>query len=58
MDSIADGSIVVQTSSQSVPSTPPWFGEVVLIVQYLRTYEVLSAVTVNARLQLVHARFW
>ncbi|WP_220201077.1 hypothetical protein [Reticulibacter mediterranei] len=36
MNSIADGSISIQSSSQSVPSTPPWFGEVTLIVQYRR----------------------
>ncbi len=43
MDSIADGSIIVQASSQSVPSPPPWFGEVALIVQYRRLHEILSA---------------
>src|SRR2546423_15793 len=43
MNSITDGSIIVQASSQSVPSTPPWFGEVALIVQYLRKHEILSA---------------
>jgi hypothetical protein len=25
--SVADGSVTIQTSSDSVPSTPPWFGE-------------------------------
>src|SRR6266581_180696 len=49
MDSIADGSIIVQTSSRSVPSTPPWFGEAALIVQYLRKHEVLSAVAERVR---------
>ena len=36
MNSIADGSVIIQTSSQSVPSTPPWFGEVALIAQHRR----------------------
>src|SRR6266487_7194713 len=43
MHSIADGSVLVQTSSQSVPSLPSWFGEVVLIAQCLRQHDVLSA---------------
>jgi hypothetical protein len=31
MASIADGAVIIQTSAESVPSTPSWFGEVVLI---------------------------
>ena len=31
MTSIADGSVNIQTSSESDPSTPSWFGEVVLL---------------------------
>jgi len=27
MISIADGSVRIQTSSESVPATPSWFGE-------------------------------
>src|SRR6266851_4083539 len=49
MNSIADGSIIVQASSQSVPSTPPWFGEVTLIVQYLQKHHILSALTEHVR---------
>jgi hypothetical protein len=49
MDSIADGSIVVQASSQSVPSTPPWFGEIALIAQSLRRHEILSAIAERVR---------
>ena len=48
-NSITDGSIIVQASSQSVPSTPPWFGEVALIVQYLRKHEILSAIAEQVR---------
>ncbi len=49
MNSIADGSVIVQTSSQSVPSTPPWFGEVALLVQYLRKHDILSAIAERVR---------
>ena len=49
MNSITDGSIIVLASSQSVPSTPPWFGEVVLIVQYLCKHQILSALTEHVR---------
>jgi hypothetical protein len=49
MDSIADGPIIVQTSSRSVPSPPPWFGEAALIVQYRRLHEILSAVAERGR---------
>src|SRR2546421_3944422 len=36
MTSIADVSVSIQTSSESVPATPSWFGEVALIIPYLR----------------------
>ena len=49
MHSIADGSVLVQTSSQSLPSIPSWFGEVVLIAQCLRQHDVLSAITERVR---------
>jgi hypothetical protein len=49
MNSIADGSLIVQASSQSVPSTPPWLGEVALIVQYLRKQNILSAIAEHVR---------
>ena len=50
MNSIADGSVSIQTSSQSVPSTPSWFGEVVLIVEHLRKQGVLSAICERVRI--------
>ncbi len=31
MSSIADSSVTIQTSSQSVPATPSWFAEVSLL---------------------------
>ncbi len=33
---IADISVCIQTSSDSVPSTPSWFGEVPLLISSLR----------------------
>jgi hypothetical protein len=55
MDSIADMSVSIQTSSLSVPSTPAWFGEVALLVPYLRKHGVLDAI--NARVRFVRRRF-
>ena len=49
MTSIADPSAIIQASSQSVPSTPPWFGEVALIVQHLRKQGVLEAICERVR---------
>jgi hypothetical protein len=55
MNSIADGSVIVQTSSRSVPSTPSWFGEITLIVQHLRRHDILSAI--NSQVRLARRRF-
>ena len=55
MNSIADGSVIIQTSCQSVPSTPPWFGEVALLVQYLRKHDILS--TRASRVRFARRRF-
>jgi hypothetical protein len=49
MASIADSAITIQLSTQSVPSTPSWFGEVVLIAQYLRQHDLLAALTERVR---------
>ena len=45
MTSIANASVTIQTSSRSVPAPPPWFGEVALLVSYLRTQGVLDAIS-------------
>ena len=45
MTSITDSSVIIQTTSESAPSTPRWLGEVVLIVQHLRKLGVLDAIT-------------
>jgi hypothetical protein len=45
MTSIADGSVIIQTSAESVPSTPSWFGEVVLIAKHLQKHGVLAKIS-------------
>src|SRR5260370_6660915 len=50
MTSIADVSGCIQTSSESVPSTPSWFGEVALIIPYLGKQGVLTAISSQVRL--------
>ncbi|HEX4207707.1 MAG TPA: hypothetical protein VHZ51_26600 [Ktedonobacteraceae bacterium] len=49
MTGIADGSVIIQTSAESVPSTPSWFGEVVLMAAYLRKYDVLTKISERVR---------
>ena len=49
MTSIADGAVNIQTTSESNPSTPSWFGEVVGISSYLRKHGVLSKITEQVR---------
>ncbi len=49
MTSIADGSVHIQTSAESVPSTPAWFGEVVLMVAHLRKQGTLSKISERVR---------
>src|SRR5213082_764603 len=55
MTSIADSSVIIQTSSESVPSTPSWFGEVALIIPYLRKQGVLAAI--SSQVHLARRRF-
>ena len=49
MTSIADGSLSIQTSSESVPSTPSWFGEVVLMAAHLRKQGILTQISERVR---------
>jgi hypothetical protein len=49
MNSIADGSVIIQTSSQTVLATPSWFGEATLLVEHLRKQGVLSAISERVR---------
>ncbi len=55
MTSIADVSVRIQTSSDSVPSTPCWFGEVALLIPYLHKQGILSAI--NSQVRLARRRF-
>src|SRR5512142_1119525 len=49
MTSIADGSVKIQTTSESNFSIPSWFGEVVVISRYLHTHGVLSKISEHVR---------
>src|SRR6266702_4484423 len=49
MTSIADGSVIIQTSAEFVPSPPSWFGEVVLLAAHLRQHGVLSKISKGVR---------
>ncbi len=49
MTSIAEKSVIIQTSSHSAPCPPPWFGEVALLVSYLRKQGVLAAINERVR---------
>jgi hypothetical protein len=55
MNSIVDGSVIIQTSSESMLSTPSWFGEAILIVEHLRKQGVFSAI--NERVRFARRRF-
>src|SRR5260221_14702930 len=49
VNSITDSPIIIQTSSHAVPSTPSWFGEVVVITQSLRCRGVLAKISERVR---------
>jgi hypothetical protein len=49
MSSIADNAVKIQTTSEANPSTPSWFGEVVVISRYLHKQHVLSKITEQVR---------
>ena len=49
MTSIADSSLLIQTSSTSVPAPPSWFGEVVVIVSSLRKHGMLTKISERVR---------
>src|SRR5258708_14232709 len=49
MTSIVDGSVIIQTSPESVPSTPSWFGEVTLMAAYLRKQGILTKISEHVR---------
>ncbi len=49
MTSIADSAVTLQTSSQCVPSTPAWFGEVALIASHFKRQGRLAAIEKQVR---------
>jgi hypothetical protein len=49
MTHIADSQVRIQTSSESVPCPPSWFGEVVLLTAHLRKHGVLSKMSERVR---------
>lgn len=55
MTSIADISVKIQATSEPNPSTPCWFGEVVVTSNYLRTHHILS--NINERVRFARKRF-
>ncbi|WP_165423895.1 hypothetical protein [Ktedonosporobacter rubrisoli] len=49
MESQTFSPLTIETSPQSVPSTPSWFGEVTMIVEHLRKQSVLTKICERAR---------
>jgi hypothetical protein len=55
MVSLGDSGVSIQTSPHSVPSTPPWFGEVAVIAHYLGHLSVLTRI--EERVRFARRRF-
>jgi len=55
MTSIAYASVSIQTSAQSVPSVPDWFGELTVIVSHLHHQGVLA--TISEQVRFARRRF-
>ena len=49
MISIADGSVLIQTSSEAQFATPSWLGEVALVVSHLRKLGILDKISERVR---------
>ncbi|HEX4205506.1 MAG TPA: hypothetical protein VHZ51_15195 [Ktedonobacteraceae bacterium] len=49
MSNSADSQVSIQTFAQSIPVTPSWFGEVVLIMEYLRKHGILTKISEEVR---------
>jgi hypothetical protein len=49
MTSIADGAVRIQTSSESRPAPPSWFGEAVLLAAHLRQHDRLTKIVERVR---------
>src|SRR5215469_13824691 len=55
LTSIADGSVKIQTTSESNFSIPSWFGEVVLMSRYLQKHAILNKL--NEQVRFARKRF-
>lgn len=55
MTSITDRAVIIQTSSESVPSPPSWFGEIVLMAVHLRKHRLLTKI--NEQVRFARRRF-
>jgi hypothetical protein len=55
MASIADGAVIIQTSSESVPALPSWFGEAAVLIEHLRKQGVL--IKIGEQVRFVRRRF-
>ena len=55
MTSIADTSVKIQTISESNPSTPAWFGEIVIISRSLQKHGLLNKI--NEHVHFARKRF-
>jgi hypothetical protein len=55
MNSMIDSTVIIQTTSHSVPSTPSWFGEMVVIARYLQRMGVLAKI--SERVRFARCRF-
>ena len=53
--SSASSSVTIQTSPQSVPSTPSWFGEVAIMAHHLTRLGLLDAI--GERVRFARRRF-
>ncbi len=49
MSRITSSTVTIQTSPQSVPSTPSWFGEVAVVAQYLSNVGLLEKMVLEVR---------
>src|SRR5215467_13051516 len=55
MISIADGSVYIQTSSESQFATPSWLGEVALVASHLQKQGILNKI--GERVRFARRRF-
>ena len=55
MTSIVDSSVRIHTSAETAPSPPPWFGEVVVLITYLKKQGVFAKI--SERVQVARRRF-